>query len=140
MIVGHGLVRPIYLEEFIKLMSGRGFDEDELSAIYNDIERRSYEEAEYIEFDVEELEKEYYKKHIIYAQNEEEFKEFMDNKELGLRLYKKSTGGFIEDWIKDEYILTSNVEYIVYKIPYKEDDEYGEDLGQDDPDYEEEQD
>lgn len=125
MLEGYGLVRPVYQKEFIEAMQGRGFNKFELECIYDDIESRSYDEAEYIEFDVDEILKNYGKRSILYASSEEEYKEWLDNKELGFRLYKNDfLGGFIEDWIKNEDIITSDIDAVVFRIRCKDVDIY----------------
>ena len=127
MLEGYGLVRPVYQEEFVKDMAGHGFNEFELKCIYDDIESRSYDDAEYVEFDVEEILKNYGKKNILYPANEEEYKEWLDNKELGLRPYRnKISGGFIEDWIKDEDIVTANIDTVVFRMSCKDVDIYND--------------
>lgn len=132
MLEGYGLVRLVSRGEFIKAMERHGFNKFELKCIYDDIESRSYDEGEYVEFDVDEILKNYGKRSILYASSEEEYKEWLDNKELGFRLIKNELlGGFIEHWIKDEDIITSDIDAVVFRIRCKDIDIY------DDEEYEE---
>lgn len=116
MIVGHGFVRHVDIDEFVSLMEGKGYWIEDLEVIWNDLIQRAYDNEEYIEFDEEEIQNTYKVKNIIYAQDERERDEFRFNKELGLKEYNTLTGGFIEDWIKDENIIFSTTEKIICRL------------------------
>lgn len=114
MIDGYGLVKPMSLEEFVESMAGCEFDKEDLEIIHDDIQSCSYDKGNYVEFDKDEILKNYGKANILYPKDRDEYYEWLDNKDLGLKKINKECG-FIEDWIKEENIISMNIERVLYR-------------------------
>lgn len=104
------LVQHVSLYAFKILMKGQGYDKDLLSYIYQDIKKHS------CEFNIKKIKKEYKIQNVIHPKDEREYKEFLDNKELGLRLFDEIIGGFIPKDITPDDILVGNINQVIYRI------------------------
>lgn len=112
-----GIVEPIYRNEFLKRMKEHtsAFDDFELTAIYDDLQRYCEETGECIEMDPVAICCDYQKGTVYFPKDEEEYKEWLDNEELGMKLYDEKQGSFMEANIDEEEIICAGVEGFVYR-------------------------
>lgn len=112
-----GIVEPIYRNEFLKRMKEHtsAFDDFELTAIYDDLQEYCDEAEECIVFDPVAICCDYHKGTLYFPKDEEEYKEWLDNKELGMTLYDEAQGSFRESNIDEADIICASKDSFLYR-------------------------
>lgn len=103
------LIKHMLSLYFKTILQDNGYNDSQINKIYSDIDKN-------IPFNIQDIKRNYKIVNIIYPRDEREYKEFLDNEELGLRLFDEKIGGFIPKDIKPDDILFSDINQVLYRI------------------------